>query len=71
MEQTSTLATGPIFGVYFSDRDSPPSQDRANEVGRHVLMMRSVRPAVFLDSDGVLNHAIARDGKPDPPRDLP
>jgi transaldolase len=26
--------------------------------------------AVFLDRDGVLNHAIVRDGKPHPPRDL-
>jgi transaldolase len=29
-----------------------------------------VNRAVFLDRDGVLNHAVLRDGKPHPPRDL-
>jgi D-glycero-D-manno-heptose 1,7-bisphosphate phosphatase len=33
------------------------------------LTDRSVRPAVFLDRDGVLNEAIMRNGKPDSPRD--
>ncbi len=32
--------------------------------------MRSAKPAVFLDRDGVLNEAIIRNGKPYPPLDL-
>ena len=34
------------------------------------MKVRSAQRAVFLDRDGVLNEAIARDGKPYPPRDL-
>jgi D-glycero-D-manno-heptose 1,7-bisphosphate phosphatase len=35
-----------------------------------MLTVRTAKPAVFLDRDGVLNEAIVRDGKPCPPRDL-
>ena len=31
---------------------------------------RITKSAIFLDRDGVLNHAIIRDGKPYPPKDL-
>ena len=34
------------------------------------MTLRSIRSAVFLDRDGVLNEAIVRNGKPYPPRDL-
>jgi D-glycero-D-manno-heptose 1,7-bisphosphate phosphatase len=33
-------------------------------------MTPPLRPAVFLDRDGVLNRALVRDGVPHPPRDL-
>jgi D-glycero-D-manno-heptose 1,7-bisphosphate phosphatase len=39
-------------------------------VGRDTLTVRTAKPAVFLDRDGVLNEAIVREGKPCPPRDL-
>ena len=32
--------------------------------------LRSLRPAVFLDRDGVINRALVRDGKPYPPAGL-
>src|SRR5688572_2321923 len=35
-----------------------------------ILHPSSFGRAVFLDRDGVLNHAIVREGKPHPPRDL-
>jgi D-glycero-D-manno-heptose 1,7-bisphosphate phosphatase len=39
-------------------------------MGIDALTLRSIRSAVFLDRDGVLNNAIIRNGKPYPPRDL-
>jgi len=32
-----------------------------------VVRTSSLRPAVFLDRDGVINRALIRDGKPHPP----
>ena len=34
------------------------------------MTVRSIKSAVFLDRDGVLNEVIVRNGKPYPPRDL-
>jgi D-glycero-D-manno-heptose 1,7-bisphosphate phosphatase len=39
-------------------------------MGRDTLTVRTAKPAVFIDRDGVLNEAIVREGKPCPPRDL-
>ena len=39
-------------------------------MGIDTLTLQSIRSAVFLDRDGVLNEAIVRSGKPYPPRDL-
>jgi D-glycero-D-manno-heptose 1,7-bisphosphate phosphatase len=39
-------------------------------MGIDTLTLRSIRSAVFLDRDGVLNEALVRNGKPYPPRDL-
>jgi D-sedoheptulose 7-phosphate isomerase len=45
-------------------RQSPATQDRANQVGSDILTSSSASTAVFLDRDGVLNEAIVRNGKP-------
>jgi len=39
-------------------------------VGSDTLTLRSIKSAVFLDRDGVLNEVIVRNGKPYPPHDL-
>jgi D-glycero-D-manno-heptose 1,7-bisphosphate phosphatase len=39
-------------------------------VGSDALTLQSIKSAVFLDRDGVLNEAIIRDGRPYPPRGL-
>src|SRR5437762_3960727 len=43
---------------------SSEAEGRADEVG-----VDAMTRAVFLDRDGVLNHAVLRDGKPHPPAD--
>lgn len=48
---------------------SPALENRADQVGADELI-EGKRRAVFLDRDGVLNHAFVRDGKPQPPSNL-
>jgi D-glycero-D-manno-heptose 1,7-bisphosphate phosphatase len=39
-------------------------------MGKDTLTVRTAKPAVFLDRDGVLNEVLVCDGRPYPPRDL-